>query len=228
MGVLAKLKKLKRETVRLKIRNGFWLPRTCKQRAKGLKVDDFTIISNNCWGGTIYESYGMRKDTPTVGMFIMPSDYVRFCGDLDRYLSEPLEFITSEESKWRGVLGDKDNWGSYLIGRVGDVELHMLHHHDEVTARRKWESRVGRVRRDRLIFKLNDQNGATEEDLLAFDALPLEHKLVFSVREHPGVRCCKRIHGPRGAEFIPASWEPFGANRSFNVTDYINSCFNGE
>ena len=147
MGVLGKLKKLKRETVRLKIRNGFWLPWTCKRRARGLKVDDFTIISNNCWGGTIYESYGMRKNTPTVGMFIMPSDYVRFCGDLDRYLAEPLEFISTEESKWKGVLGDKDNWGTYLIGRVGDVELHMLHHHDEETARRKWESRVGRVRR---------------------------------------------------------------------------------
>ena len=51
---------------------------------------------------------------------------------------------------------------------------------------------------------------------------------MFSVKEHPGVKCCKRIHAPRGAEFIPASWEPFGANRSFNVTDYINSCFGGE
>lgn len=223
--MLAKLKKLKRETVRLKIRNGFWLPLSCKCRAKGLKVSDFTIISNNCWGGTIYESYGIRKNSPTVGMFVMPSDFVRFCGDLDRYLAEPLEFISQDESKWKAQLDDKDNWGTYLIGRVGDVELHMLHHHEEVTARRKWESRKERVRGDRLIFKLNDQNGATEEDLLAFDALPLEHKLVFAAKEHPSVGCCKRIHCPRGSEFIPASWEPFGANRSFNVTEYINGCF---
>ena len=92
MTLLRKLKKLNRETVRLKVRNDFWLPMTCKVRARGLEVDGFTIISNNCWGGTIYESYGMRKDTPTVGMFIMPSDFVRFCADLDRYLAEPLEF----------------------------------------------------------------------------------------------------------------------------------------
>ena len=154
--MLAKLKKLKRETVRLKIRNGFWLPLSCKCRAKGLKVSDFTIISNNCWGGTIYESYGIRKNSPTVGMFVMPSDFVRFCGDLDRYLAEPLEFISQDESKWKAQLDDKDNWGTYLIGRVGDVELHMLHHHEEVAARRKWESRKERVRGDRLIFKLND------------------------------------------------------------------------
>ena len=188
MPLLKKFKKLNRETVRLKVRNDFWLPRTCKARARGLEVDGFTIISNNCWGGTIYESYGMRKDTPTVGMFIMPSDFVRFCADLDRYLAEPLEFISTDESKWKDVLGEKDNWGTYLIGLIGDVELHMLHHHDEATARRKWESRVKRVDHDRLIFKLNDQNGATEEDLLAFDVLPLEHKLVFAAKEHPGVR----------------------------------------
>ena len=191
-------------------------------------MEGFTIISNNCWGGTIYESYGMRKASPTVGMFIMPSDFVRFCADLDRYLSEPLEFISPEESKWREVLSSNGNWGTYLIGRLGDVELQMLHHHDEATARRKWESRVGRVDRDRLIFKLNDQNGATEEDLRAFDALPFEHKLVFAVKDHPDVKCCRRIHCPRSCGFIPASWEPFGANRSFNVTKYINGCFNGQ
>lgn len=202
-----------------------WLPLTQDIRAKGLEVDRFTIISNNCWGGTIYESYGMRKTSPTVGMFIMPSDFVLFCADLERYLSEPLEFILPEESKWRDALSANKNWGSYLIGRLGDIELHMLHHHDEETARRKWESRVERVSRDRLVFKLNDQNGATEKDLLAFDALPLEHKLIFAAKDHPNVKCCRRIHCPRGCEFIPASWEPFGSNRSFNVTHYLNHCF---
>lgn len=220
-------KKVKRETIRLKLRNGIWLPLTCNMRAKMLKVDRFTIISNNCWGGTVYESYGLRKESPTIGMFIMPSDFVLFCSDLDRYLSEPLEFISPAESKWKSDLCGKAIGGSYLVGRVGDVELHMLHHHNEEIARRKWESRVERVNRDRLIFKLNDQNGATEEDLLAFDALPLEHKLVFAAKEHPDVKCCRRIHCPHGCEFIPASWEPFGANRSFNVTKYINDCFGG-
>ena len=225
MALLHIIKKFKRETVRLKVRNKFWLPRTCKARAKELEAEGFTIISNNCWGGTIYESYGMRKNTPTVGMFIMPSDFVRFCADLGRYLAEPLELIAPEEFKRRDALAANDNLGTYLIGRVGDVELHMLHHQDETTARRKWESRVNRADHDRLIFKLNDQNGATEADLLAFDALSLEHKLVFAAKEHLGVRCCRRIHCPRGGEFILTSWEPFGANRSFNATEYINDCF---
>ena len=57
-------------------------PRTGKQftsrRIKQLKQTDFTIISNNCWGGMIYESYGLSKQSPTVGMFFMAPDYIKF------------------------------------------------------------------------------------------------------------------------------------------------------
>lgn len=219
------LRKPSRETLRLKVRNCLWLPITRNIRVKRLSVDHFTIISNNCWGGTVYESYGMRKESPTIGMFIMPPDFVRFCSSLDHYLAQPLQFISPDESKWESALCANDNWGQYLIGRIDDVELHMLHHHDETVARRKWEDRVGRVCHDRLIFKLNDQNGATEDDLRAFDSLPLDHKLIFAAKDHPGIMCCRRIHCPRMCKYIPASWEPFGANHSFNVTDYLNDCF---
>lgn len=78
------LRKFNRETIRLKLRNRLWLPLTRSIRVKKLSVDRFTIISNNCWGGTVYESYGMRKESPTIGMFIMPSDFVRFCSEIGR------------------------------------------------------------------------------------------------------------------------------------------------
>lgn len=38
-------------------------------RRKGLENTDFTIISNNCWGGMVYESYNLPKQSPTVGLF---------------------------------------------------------------------------------------------------------------------------------------------------------------
>lgn len=143
-----------------------------RDRLRGeLLVDDFTIISNNCWGGMVYESYGLRKMSPTAGMFVMPDDFVRIASDLPGYLAQPLEFVDPGCSKWVGTLGGRDNWGSYLIGRVGDVELHMLHYHDEATVRRKWESRVERVNYARSVYKLNDQNGAIEDELRSFDVM---------------------------------------------------------
>ncbi len=42
-----------------------------KLRRKALRFTDFTIISNNCWGGMIYESYNLPKQSPTVGLFLM-------------------------------------------------------------------------------------------------------------------------------------------------------------
>ena len=47
-------------------------------RRKGLENTDFTIISNNCWGGMVYESYNLPKQSPTVGLFFMASDYILF------------------------------------------------------------------------------------------------------------------------------------------------------
>lgn len=225
MGLMRKLSRLSWETVRLKWRSEVAVPLLRDRLRSELSVTDFTIISNNCWGGMVYESYGLRKMSPTVGMFIMPADFVRLCSDLPGHLAQPLEFVAPEESKWADALRSNDGWGTYLVGRVGDVELHMLHYRDEATARRKWESRVGRVNYGRILYKLNDQNGAAEEDLLAFDALPLEHKVVFSAREHPGVSCCVKLRCPKVYEYVPTSYEPFGHNRAFDVTSYINESF---
>lgn len=223
--MLSILRKFKKETIRLKIRNRLYLPATCKLRRRGLKVTEFTIISNNCWGGTIYESYGLRKESPTIGMFIMPSDYIRFCKNLDYYLAQDLVFINPKDSKWVETLKDKSNWGTYLIARLDDVELHMLHYHDETIARLKWISRVKRVHHDHLIFKFNDQNGATERDLADFDSLQLPNKVIFTASTHQNLRCAHKIHCPKKAQFIAASYEPFGYNSSFNVTHFINNCF---
>ncbi len=213
------------ETIRLKFRNKVYLPLTKNLRRKKLKDNNFTIISNNCWGGTVYESYGIKKLSPTVGMFIMPEDYLKFVANLDYYLKQPLEFIDPDDSKWREVLQKKSNWKTYLVGKIGDIELQMLHHHNEDVARRKWESRIKRVNKNRLIFKFNDQNGATREQIERFMKLPLENKLcfvadeTFQVTKEVIVIKQPKKYKMRG---IMASREPFGNSKYINITDYIN------
>ena len=53
------------EGLRLKILK-YWRIGFADYRKKKLKSTDFTIISNNCWGGMIYESYNLPKESPTV------------------------------------------------------------------------------------------------------------------------------------------------------------------
>lgn len=63
-------------------------------RNKKLTNKDFTIISNNCWGGMLYESYNLPKQSPTVGLFFFAEDYIKFLKDLKKYtIKTQLKFI---------------------------------------------------------------------------------------------------------------------------------------
>lgn len=219
---------LNEEAVRLKLRNDFYIPLTSKWRKKGLLFDDFTIISNNCWGGTIYESYDIKKMSPTVGMFIMPEDYLKFVSYLDYYLKQPLEFIDPENSKWKETLQEKSIWKTYLIARLADIELQMLHYHDKEVAWKKWESRIKRINKNRLIFKFNDQNGATKEQIARFMSLPLKNKLCFVAAPEYRInndviliKQSRKFSDDLGGG-IKASREPFGKSKYIDLTAYIN------
>ena len=107
------------EGLRLKIlkycRIGF-----ANYRKKKLKSTDFTIISNNCWGGMIYESYNLPKESPTVGMFFVADDYIKFLTHLKAYIAAPLCFIQPGDSRWKNeddTKGDK-RFGSYPVGKL--------------------------------------------------------------------------------------------------------------
>lgn len=217
---------IKEETVRLKFRNKIWFPLFASFRRKKLLYDDFTIISNNCWGGSVYESYGLKKMSPTVGSFFMPDDYLKFLNDLDYYLSCPLSFIKPSESKYEKDLGKYSTWGTYLIGKLDDVEIHMLHHHDEEETLSKWKSRIKRVNKKRLIVKFNDNNGVTCEHIKEFMKLSYANKLCFVSK--PELRISDEIiyiHQPKRflGDGIKSSFEPFGESKAFNITNYINA-----
>lgn len=105
------------EGLRLKVLK-YWRVGLAGWRKKQLKSTDFTIISNNCWGGMIYESYNLPKESPTVGMFFMAKDYIEFLSDLKGYINGTLTFVKPEESRWKEmpqVASDK-RFGHYPVG----------------------------------------------------------------------------------------------------------------
>lgn len=205
-----------------------------RQRRKRLKDTRFTILSNNCWGGMIYESYDLPKQTPTVGCFIMPDDYIRFLTRLDDYLRAPLTFISPEESRWKKeVCGDK-RYGHYPIGNIEitgaggreNIELFFMHFQSSEEAKEKWERRLERIDREHLLVKFNDQNGCTQKHIEAFEALPFRHKVCFTATPYPdSYKSVRTIRVPKGHEYIRTSYEPFGRNRQADVTEMINELF---
>ena len=64
-------------------------------RKKKINKTKFTIISNNCWGGEVYECYNLIKQSPTIGLYFMASDYIKFIKNIHYYLLFVLLLVYS-------------------------------------------------------------------------------------------------------------------------------------
>lgn len=211
------------EGLRLKI-NAYYRKWFAKIRHKQLKETCFTIISNNCWGGMVYESYDLPKESPTVGVFFMADEYIKFLSDIKCYLSKEIKFIPPESSRYADELRKDKRFGSYPIGVIDDVEISFLHYHSAQEAKEKWERRCARINWDKLIVKFNDQNGCLEEHVRLFSEMPFKNKLFFTIHDWPvkkwnGYYVIKQYTRD---ECITASHEPFGKNRYVDLTKLIN------
>lgn len=160
------------------------------QKRRKLRFTDFSIISNNCWAGTaVYQPFGLKYNTPTVGIFFMDEDYIRFLENLEWYLKQPPVFIHSKESKYYDKIsgGDKKSV-TYPIATIGeDVELHFLHYHSKEEALSKWLRRAKRVNFDRLLVKMSLRDSGYDRMamLKRFCTLPYKNKICFSPIQYP-------------------------------------------
>lgn len=211
------------EGLRLKLL-AFRRIRFANLRRKKLNKQKFTIISNNCWGGEVYESYNLIKQSPTVGLFFWASDYIKFIKSLHYYLEQPLVFIDPKSSIHFDDLKNDRHYGSYPVAKLGDIEIYFMHYKSKKQVIQKWNRRVKRIDWNHILYKFNDQNGCTLEDIKEFEKLPVKNKICFTVNKgfskYPDVI---KIKSPKSHKFIRASYEPFGASRYININDLINA-----
>lgn len=209
------------ETIRIKFRR-FYINKTAKIRRKNIYSDDFTIISNNCWAGFIYQSYNLKYNSPTIGLFFMAEDYIKFLKDIKRYMYMSIKFIRSKDSKWYEELKDTHKFGEYPIGVIGDIEIHFLHYKNEEDAVVKWQERVSRINWNKIIIKFNDQNLCTIKHIEEFCNLPYKNKICFTSKQYIG-NSIVHIKSARRYNTIPTSYEPFGKSKNININNLINN-----
>lgn len=165
--------------IKLKIKYGQ------RKKRKKLRSVDFSIISNNCWAGTaVYQPFGLKYNTPTVGLFFMDEDYICFLERLYWYLNQSLEFISPEKSRYYDKISDNGNrevkYPIALLG--GDVEVHFLHYSDSEEARKKWVRRARRLNPNKMLVKMSIRDEGYDVSMMLnrFCKLPYKNKICFS------------------------------------------------
>lgn len=159
-----------------------------KYRKAHLKKKDFTIISNNCWGGYVYRCFDSAYQSPTIGLFIMPKDYIKFINNLEYYIKDcKLSFIEPKTShNYKELLGH-EHFGEYPIGILDDIEICFMHYKTEKEALEKWTRRCKRINWENIIIKFCDQNGCTKKQIDAFNRINKYNKMIcFTAKKIPG------------------------------------------
>ena len=111
-----------------------------------INKDDFTIISNNCWGTFIYKKFGLPYQSPFVNLVVFAPDYIELLENFSIDTLKELSFIEHKDSKHKdelvrlGLYEEK-----YPIGILANkYELHFLHYASKEDAQYKWHRRVDR------------------------------------------------------------------------------------
>lgn len=185
---------------------------------KRLKNKDVTIISNNCWAGIFYRNNNLEYLSPTLGLFFMAEEYIKFIYDIRDYISQDIEFISIEQSKYKEYL-KKLNYKS-PIGKIKDVEIMFLHYRDEKEAREKWNRRKKRINWDKVIYKFSDQNMCTYEHLKKLQKFEAKNKICFTTRKYDELDTIQ-IKKYENCENVGDDIKTY--RKYFNIVDYINN-----
>lgn len=190
-----------------------------KKRAAKLRTHDFSIISNNCWGGFVYQHYDLPYLSPTAGIYFFAEDYIRFLKNLRYYLEHDVMSISAAQSKYKDILIGMHQ-ENVPIGLIDDVEIVFLHYKTFEEAVEKWNRRKARVNWDNLYIKMSYMNCCNDDLVYEFDKLPYKNKFIFVTKDF-GIKSQVILKDRYGDETIVNDTDWF--NKYINVTKFINT-----
>lgn len=150
-----------------------------KLRRKYLKYKNknknFTIFSSNCIGGVMTSELGVRFNSPFVNLWLYSKDYIKFLKNPEKYLNCEMLFCKEE-----GI--------DYPIGVLDDIKIYFYHYNTAEEAEKAWNRRKKRINFDNIYVIFTDRDNCSYFDLLEFDKLPYEHKIVFTHKKYPEIK----------------------------------------
>ena len=183
-------------------------------KRKKLKNKNVTIITSDCLGGIIYHDLKLKFNSPTINLYIEPKYFVKFCRNLEHYLS--LEF--TENTSY-----------SHVAGNLGDVIVHFLHYKTFDEAIETWNKRKKRIDMKNICFIMTCKDGCTEKDVIEFDRLPYKSKVCFTTKKMNKYSSTYYISGSENGneiKFLGEKTNHFGSKYidKFDIVSFINNC----
>lgn len=151
---------------------------TANMRKELKNKDDICIICSNCIGGIIYNNLNLKFLSPTINLYMLQKDFLKFATNLEFYLKQELKFIKTKQ-------------GVCPVAHIGDgdkkIEIIFLHYNNEQEAKESWDKRKERVSYNNLYFIMSDRDGITYDDILEYDKIPCKRKILFTYKDYPNI-----------------------------------------
>jgi uncharacterized protein (DUF1919 family) len=164
------------------------LSRRMRRQLGGMGI---CFLSSNCVGSRLSLLAGEPFNSPTVNLWMAPGDFLQFVERIEDYKALGGDFQLSDTASTEHGYPVADLGGETGLPRI---RVYFQHFHSLDEAVSAWTRRFNRLDLDRVVLTFTDRDGATEEDLRRFDALPYV-KIAFTSRTLDGVACAVQVPG---------------------------------
>ena len=175
-----------------------------------LRNKHFSILCPNCIAGNIYHRLGMQFTTPTINCFTSQDEFIKVISNLQYYMAQDLQFISSTKG--------------YPVAMLGDVVYNFNHDTDPRKCERDWYRRRERIQYDNLYIILYEEHPMNREEVEELANVPCKRLIVLTDRpDHtdlPYVKMLKRNYGrPNEKHFLDRDY--FGVQTFEKQFDFV-------
>ena len=185
-----------------------------KKWQSSIKVDNFSIICSTCIGGIIYHRLGREFLSPTVNMFFLQKDFIKFVSNLPHYIAMDLQFIETDKP--------------YPVAMLDDIVLYFNHSNTPEDAANDWNRRKEKINYENLYIILYNRDGCTLDDLRKMENVKCKRFIVLTSTpiDLPYAFCIKENKGkPNSGTFLDK--DMFGVRTFEKQWDFV-SWLNGD
>lgn len=142
-----------------------------------------TIISNNCLAGSIYHDFGLRFDSPTINIQILPEQYAKFCSNIKHYMNSDVIEISPDNFDETQINMIINMFGfiphEFPYGLCDDILIVFQHYKSFDEAVQCWNRRKRRIDYNNMKFMFWLEHEGYLKCGIDFDNCNLKKQVMF-------------------------------------------------